>query len=253
MNAVSVRDARALLDAASAIAYDARTGAFAPEGMTALLELLEADWVTYSEGTSRAPRLPLPVKSEVETRPFAGHHAELEAFFTAHFTEYILGCRPAPECGVVLIGDVTTERAWHRTAVYNEWCRVVHIEPQAKLSLTLPGSAITRTLMFDLADDAGRTFGERERTLLTLIRPSFMRPIARAEEIRARHHTLGLTARELEVLDLVRSGMTNGEIAGALVVSPTTIRSHLEHAFAKLGAHTRTEAIARLDELQAPR
>ncbi len=47
--------------------------------------------------------------------------------------------------------------------------------------------------------------------------------------------------------------MTNVEIAGTLVVSPTTVRTHLEHAFAKLGAHTRTEAIARLDELQAPR
>jgi DNA-binding CsgD family transcriptional regulator len=252
MNAVSVREARALLDVASAITYDVRTGAFTAECLTALLELLEVDWVTYSEGPIGAGR-PSPVKCEVETRPFAGHHAELEAFFTAHFTEYILGCRPAPECGVVLIGDVTTERAWHRTGVYNEWCRVVHLEPQAKLSLTLPGSALGRSLMFDLADDAGRTFGERERTILTLIRPSFMRPIVWAEAVRARHHALGLTPRELEVLDLVRSGMTNGEIAGALVVSPTTIRSHLEHAFAKLGAHTRTEAIARLGELQAPR
>jgi DNA-binding CsgD family transcriptional regulator len=145
---------------------------------------------------------------------------------------------------------VTTERAWHRTRVYNEWCRVVHIEPQAKLSFTLPGSAFGRGLIVDLADDAGRTFGERERTILTLIRPSFMRPIVWAEAARARHRALGLTARELEVLDLVRSGMTNGEIAGTLVVSPTTVRSHLEHAFAKLGAHTRTEAIARLGELQ---
>jgi DNA-binding CsgD family transcriptional regulator len=252
VNAVSVREARALLDVASAIAYDARAGAFAPEGLTALLELLEADWVTYSEGPIGAARLPLPlpVKSEVETRPFAGHTAELEATFNRLFPEYTLGCRPAPACGVVLIGDVTTDRAWHRTAVYNEWCRVVHIEPQAKISLTVPGSAIGRGLMFDLADDVRRTFGERERTILTLIRPSLMRPIVWAEKIRVRHRALGLTARELEVLDLVRSGMTNGEIAGTLVVSPATIRSHLEHAFAKLGAHTRTEAIARLGELQ---
>jgi DNA-binding CsgD family transcriptional regulator len=251
MNAVSVREARALLDVASAIAYDVRTGAFAPECLTALLELLEADWVTYCEGPIGAG--PARVKAEVETRPFAGHTAELEATFRRLFHEYTLGCRPAPECGVVLIGDVTTERAWHRTAVYNEWCRVVHIEPQAKLSVTVPGSALGRTLMFDLADDVRRTFGDRERTILTLIRPSLMRPIVWAEKIRARHRALGLTARELEVLELVRSGMTNGEIAGALVVSPTTIRSHLEHAFAKLGAHTRTEAIARLGKLQAPR
>jgi DNA-binding CsgD family transcriptional regulator len=250
MNAVSVRDARALLEVASAITYDARTGGLATEGLTALLELVEADWVTYCAGPVGVERS--TVVSEVGTRP-SGHTPELEAIFVTHYHGFTLGRRPAPACGVALIGDVTTERAWHRTAIYNEWCRAVHIEPQAKLIIGVPGSGIGRALMFDLADDAGRTFGERERTILTLIRPSFMRPIARAEAIRARHRALGLTARELEVLDLVRSGMTNGEIAGTLVVSPATIRSHLEHAFAKLGAHTRTEAIARLGELQAPR
>ena len=249
MNGVSVGDARALLAVAGAVEYDVRAGAFTPECLTALLELLEADWVTYCEGPLGTGR-PAPVTCEVETRPFQGHHAELEAFFYAHFTEYTLGCRPTPECGVALIGDVTTKRAWHRTRVYNEWCRVVHIEPQAKLSFTLPGSTFGRGLIVDLADDAGRTFGERERTILTLIRPSFMRPILSVEALRARHRALGLTARELEVLELVRSGMTNGEIAGTLVISPTTVRSHLEHAFAKLGAHTRTEAVARLGELE---
>jgi DNA-binding CsgD family transcriptional regulator len=252
VTAISVREAHALLDVAGAITYDIRTGVFAPECLTALLELLEADWVTYSEGPVGTGR-PIPVTCEVETRPFTGHTPELEATFRRLFPEYLLGFRPAPESGVALIGDVTTRRAWHRTGVYNEWCRVVHIEPQAKLGLTLPGAAFARSLMFDLADDAGRTFGEHERTMLTLIRPSFMRPIVAAEEIRARHRALGLTARELEVLDLVRIGMTNIEIAGTLVVSPTTVRSHLEHAFAKLGAHTRTEAIARLDELRAHR
>ena len=252
MNAVSVREARALLDVASAVDYDTRAGAFSHACLTPLLELVGADWVTYCEG----PRVSVgrhAVKSEVETRPFAGHTVELETIFDNYFDEYTLGRRPAPECGVALIGDVTTERAWHRTTVYNEWCRAVRIEPQAKLSVSVPGSAVVRTLMFDLADDAGRTFGERERTLLLLIRPAFMRPISRFEAITARKRALGLTSRELEVLELVRSGMTNVEIAGTLVVSPTTVRTHLEHAFAKLGAHTRTEAIARLDELQAPR
>jgi DNA-binding NarL/FixJ family response regulator len=101
-------------------------------------------------------------------------------------------------------------------------------------------------VMIDLADDAQRTFGRRERTLLKLIRPSFLLPLARIEAARQRHRALGLTARELEVLGRVRDGLTNGEIAAELFVSPTTIRTHLENAFAKIGAHTRTEAIARL-------
>jgi DNA-binding CsgD family transcriptional regulator len=250
MNAVSLREARGLIDVAGAIEYDARRGAFTAEGLTALLELLEADWLTYCEGPIGATRY--TVKSEVETRPFVGRNDELEAILAAHFHEFTLGSRPAPRSGIVLIGDLMTHRAWRRTRVYNEWCREVHIEPQAKLCLSPPGSPVGRTLMIDLADDSGRTFGQRERTLLMLIRPALLRPIARAEAARERQRALGLTPRELEVLGLVRDGMTNGEIATQLFVSPATIRSHLEHAFAKIGAHTRTEAIARLSESAEP-
>jgi ATP/maltotriose-dependent transcriptional regulator MalT len=47
------------------------------------------------------------------------------------------------------------------------------------------------------------------------------------------------------VLSLVREGLTNAEIAQRLVVSTTTVRSHLEKIFEKLGVHTRTAAVAR--------
>jgi DNA-binding CsgD family transcriptional regulator len=252
MYGVSLRDARCLLEVAAAIEYDSARCAFTSEGLTSILELFEADWVTYCEGPGGPTRI--TVTNEVETRPFAGHCAELEAIFDARFHEYKLGCQQAPEHGVVLMGDVTTDRAWRRTGVYNEWCREVHIQPQAKLSLSAPGAPWRRTLMFDLAEDAGRSFGERERTLLTLIRPALLRPIALLEVARERKRALGLTRRELEVLDLVRAGMTNSEIAAQLYVSPATIRTHLENAFAKIGAHTRTEAITRLSEIStAPR
>ena len=52
----------------------------------------------------------------------------------------------------------------------------------------------------------------------------------------------GLTAREREVLGLIGDGLSNGEIAERLVVSPTTVKSHINNAFAKIGATTRTEA-----------
>jgi len=55
-----------------------------------------------------------------------------------------------------------------------------------------------------------------------------------------------LTAREREILDLVAEGKTNAEIAAALWISPGTVRRHLENAYAKLGVHTRTAAVARL-------
>ena len=55
-----------------------------------------------------------------------------------------------------------------------------------------------------------------------------------------------LTERELEVLALVDEGKTNAEIAHILWVAPSTIRKHLENAYAKLGVNSRTEATALL-------
>jgi DNA-binding CsgD family transcriptional regulator len=56
----------------------------------------------------------------------------------------------------------------------------------------------------------------------------------------------GLTAREREILGLVGEGKTNAEIAAALWISPGTVRRHLENAYAKLGVHTRTAAVAHI-------
>ncbi len=54
-----------------------------------------------------------------------------------------------------------------------------------------------------------------------------------------------LTAREVEVLDLVAAGRTNTEIAEALFVTPKTARNHVSAVLAKLGVASRTEAAAR--------
>ena len=56
--------------------------------------------------------------------------------------------------------------------------------------------------------------------------------------------SLGLTPRELEVLHLLAAGQANKEIARALGVSPNTVKTHLARLFEKLGASSRTEAIA---------
>ncbi|MCP5095091.1 MAG: response regulator transcription factor [Chloroflexi bacterium] len=52
-----------------------------------------------------------------------------------------------------------------------------------------------------------------------------------------------LTDRERAVLVLLVEGLNNGEIAEKLVVSPSTIKSHVSHILAKLGVTSRTEAV----------
>ena len=53
-----------------------------------------------------------------------------------------------------------------------------------------------------------------------------------------------LTQRELDVLRLMVAGMTNAEIAQRLKISPFTIKGHVSNILGKLGASSRTEAVA---------
>jgi len=53
-----------------------------------------------------------------------------------------------------------------------------------------------------------------------------------------------LSARELEVLQLLAQGQTNKEIAAALVISERTVKFHVRSVFGKLGAGNRTEAVS---------
>jgi DNA-binding CsgD family transcriptional regulator len=54
-----------------------------------------------------------------------------------------------------------------------------------------------------------------------------------------------LSPREREVLDLVSSGLTNGQVARRLSISPRTVHKHLEHVYAKLGVTNRVAAAMR--------
>ncbi|MEV0197625.1 response regulator transcription factor [Nonomuraea sp. NPDC050691] len=54
----------------------------------------------------------------------------------------------------------------------------------------------------------------------------------------------GLTAREVEVLRLAAGGLSNAEIGSALFIAETTVKTHINNAFAKIGVRNRTEAAA---------
>lgn len=58
-----------------------------------------------------------------------------------------------------------------------------------------------------------------------------------------------LTPREIEVLRLLASGATLRQIAHELVLSPTTVRNHVENLMGKLDAHSRLQAVVRAARL----
>jgi DNA-binding NarL/FixJ family response regulator len=61
--------------------------------------------------------------------------------------------------------------------------------------------------------------------------------------------SLGISPRELEVLEQLAAGLSNKEIADKLHVSPHTVKTHVARLFEKLGARRRTEAILKAREL----
>jgi DNA-binding NarL/FixJ family response regulator len=71
--------------------------------------------------------------------------------------------------------------------------------------------------------------------------------VARASRARqaAARDRYGLSRREEEVLDLLSAGLSNAAIALRLGRTEKTIKNHLNHVFAKLGVHNRTEAVLR--------
>ena len=58
-----------------------------------------------------------------------------------------------------------------------------------------------------------------------------------------RQKKLGITKRELEILELIAQGMSNREIAEKLFVSENTVKTHSSRLFDKLGAKRRTQAV----------
>ena len=58
-----------------------------------------------------------------------------------------------------------------------------------------------------------------------------------------------LTPRQLEILELIASGLSTMDVATQLTLSPETVRNHLRNAFRELRAHNRVEAIATAQRL----
>jgi DNA-binding CsgD family transcriptional regulator len=71
-------------------------------------------------------------------------------------------------------------------------------------------------------------------------------PAARDESFRLneqRVRELGITRRELEILELIAGGLSNREIAEKLFVSENTVKTHSSRLFDKLNARRRTQAV----------
>jgi PAS domain S-box-containing protein len=100
--------------------------------------------------------------------------------------------------------------------------------------VVLRGRRRASTLAVHLVRDitAQRAIEARAERVLSALPDTSPRPLASQ-----------ITRREAEVMRLLACGMTNRDIASTLGVSSTTVRNHIEHLLAKLGVHSKLEAV----------
>jgi DNA-binding NarL/FixJ family response regulator len=111
--------------------------------------------------------------------------------------------------------------------------------PAAPGRTTGPG----RTVRLYFRRGPGADFSERDRALLTLLRPHLHQAYLDAE--RRRHPLPRLTPRQKDLLRLLAAGHTNAQIARRLGISEGTVRTHLENIYARLQVSSRTAAVTR--------
>ena len=83
--------------------------------------------------------------------------------------------------------------------------------------------------------------GLREAIEYALSTGSF-RDVPAPEQPSTSEPPAGLTSREVEVLGLVATGMTNAQVAEKLFLSPRTVQRHLNSVYHKIGVSSRTAA-----------
>ncbi|MEO8348098.1 MAG: response regulator transcription factor [Acidobacteriota bacterium] len=187
--------------------------------------------------------------------------------------------KPLPD-HVLVVDDDALFRAYVRGVLEQCGYRVVDAEdgvaalaavrasrPAAVLlDVNMPGLSgyeVCRSLREDYGPDLPVMFVSGERTEsfdrvagLTIGADDYLAKPFAADELLARLRCLlrrakrvdpdtsTLTRRELQVLQLLAEGLDQAGIAERLVISPKTVGTHLERILAKLGAHSRAEAVA---------
>jgi DNA-binding CsgD family transcriptional regulator len=139
---------------------------------------------------------------------------------------------------VITISDYYSQRQWHESGMYRDCLN--DTEHEAIVCISAPRGRTRRLLM---SRSHGPDFDHRDRLVLSLLRPHLDELYQDLERSRRPH--CSLTDRQRELLHFVADGYTNKEIARQLVVSVTTVRTHLENIFRQLEVTNRSAAVAK--------
>ena len=194
-------------------------------------------WVERPGGARRIPSVTCTSSPPLEPRD-AMPVALLPAFFR-HMTEHpLIRLHAAGHLGADPLSDTTSTRRFRRAPLYGEFFGPAAIGHQLSLGL----EATPRRLTGMWFNRARRDFSDDDLLVAELLRPRLQAAEVAVRRAAAR---AALTAREREVLDIVATGATNAAVAEALVVSPATVKKHLDNIYGKLGVGYRAAAADR--------
>jgi DNA-binding CsgD family transcriptional regulator len=204
-----------------------------------LLQVLPAEFASLNDldiqaqGDEREAVVEL-VDHDVPDEPFAQFWTHFWDSLPCSYTERVGRLRRE----VMATGDFYSDRQWHSTGMYSEVMRPAGVDNDLVIPLPAPVGIARRLIFFR---SPGQAFTDGERAAAILLQPH----ISEALRLHARLMAARpLTARQLELLQLVAAGHDNNAIARRLCLSRGTVRKHLENAFTRLGVSSRTAAVA---------
>lgn len=229
----------------------AAPGELPPPVTAALVRLLPCDDISRIAINPRAGTVrDAAVYRTVETAN-PGEDPELdELFWAAYRTETVCSYpyRSQSVDHVLSATDFMSQRQLDRSLT-GELFRIQEVRANVVVPLWLDGGVEHRLELFR----TDRTpFNERDKLLLSLLRPHLAIHLRRAQAVRHARHP-GLTERQAQLLTLVARGLTNRQIAGELSLAEGTVRRHLDNIYTRLGVTTRTAAVAAIAAHQRDR
>ena len=246
-------DLRRLLGVAAELAAVTNSDEVARTIYRETARLIPVDRFTYNElGAGRRGEL---LMRRTLQEPFALPWEMLLAYNRFASEHPCLSYMRRPGGQAVRLSDFVSLRQFRERGLYQEVFKLAGVERQLMIAFcTAAGTTIT--LGFNRR---GRDFTGEERAVLDLLRTHVVQAHLRADAFGRllvkpdrspegnahRLQRLGLTPREAEVLAWLSEGKTNPEISIILALSRSTIKTHLERIFTKLGCETRT-AVARM-------
>jgi len=157
----------------------------------------------------------------------------------------VVGLEPDASSTIVFVCDVNAPR---QIAELRRLCR--DTRPATIVAISPPATAAGVRRALDAGAGALVFDSELELTLAAAIHAVASGQSVVPRELLASVEQPTLSHRELQVLALVRQGLTNAEIATRLFLAESTIKSHLASVYSKFGVHSRKEATRALGEME---